>query len=318
MQQQHIKQNQEQQRHTTKHENPLPFEIQELPEHLAQKYQIIQKDSITWQVSTKSKAPLMELRLIENNWWYPEYSDSKKETRYYSDFKFEVKTLCDSIRFDGLFFAFKVFDPIYKEQIIFQTDPIYIEQMSSYDQFMHFPKDYFFRKGERNTLYFRYTTKDIMQKDIGKDSVALRPSKVALKIQAMKTARPPVYKEKAIKVKNTNKYVELYELKEGFMEDLGSPYSIHFWAFKIRNKHPEKAIKTLGLFVYYYDKNKQLIKQGGDWIIHNLTEPLAAGTEYIYKLRTHLGENNYKNPPVVIEPKDIAYKEVEIHTLEWQ
>ncbi|GAB4395987.1 MAG: hypothetical protein OHK0053_08250 [Microscillaceae bacterium] len=302
---------------------PLPFALQTLPKHLAQKYQIIQKDSLTWQVSTQSKAPLLELKLVENALWHPHYSDEKKKTALYADLKFEVKTLCDSIRFDALFFTFQLQDE--RGQILHQEDSVFLEQHSSYDRFMYFPKDYFFRKGESSALYFRYATKETGRQDIGKDSALLR-AKVVLDIQSLKTAQTPVYREKLIEVKSPDpylqktidQYIELSELKEGFMEDPGSPYHIHFWALKIRNKHPEQVLKALGITVRYYDKNKELIAEGGDWLIHNLTAPLAAGADSIYKLRTHLGENTYKSPSAVIEPKDIAYKEVEFHGLKWQ
>ncbi|WP_026999521.1 hypothetical protein [Eisenibacter elegans] len=297
--------------YTAKYESPLAFEIAALPQDLAAKYQITQKDSITWQVSSLSKTPLLELKLVENKWWYPDYADKSKPRSYYADLTLELKTLCDSIRFDALIFAFQVFDK--QGQTLHQEDSLYIEQRFSYDRFMNIPKDYFFQKGESNNLYFRHTSKETDVQDS-----SLSPKKIALHLQTLQTAPPPKYKEKAVKIKNAPQDIDIFELKEGFMEDPGSPYSIHFWALKIRNNHAKRAVKAMFMSIRYYDKDKQLITEGGDYLIHNLTEPLAAGSENVYKIRTNLGENIYKNPPVVVLPKDIAYKEVAFSVLEWE
>jgi len=282
--------------YTVKYESPLAFEIAALPQDLAAKYQITQKDSITWQVSSLSKTLLLELKLVENKWWYPDYADNSKPRSYYADLTLELKTLCDSIRFDALLFAFQVLDK--HGQTLHQEDSLYIEQRSSYDRFMSIPKDYFFQKGESNNLYFRHSSKEADVQDS-----SLSPKKIALHLQTLKTAPPPKYKEKAVKIKNAHQDIDIFELKEGFMEDLGSPYSIHFWALKIRNNHAKRAVKTMSIIIRYYDKNKQLITEDGDYLIHNLTKPLAASSENVYKMRTHLGENIYKTRPLLSCPK---------------
>jgi tetratricopeptide (TPR) repeat protein len=303
--------------------NTVNFELATvLPEAVQKKgYRLEQKDSLTWLLSTSGKVPVFEMKLTKNLWQHTKDKDAKTGKKSEWDLfsgLIQVTTLCDSIRYDALLFRLDLYDPQEHTQIYFTHDSIRLGESETYKNFL--PNQYHFKTNEVSTLYLRtgsswLPTEKVMQYR-GK-----KPSKIVLSIQKLEMNPPPEAMNKVLELKTNPNIsqppVKVEVLDELFFPEPGSPYTIHLWVWKIYNLHPEKTIKSFLVHIDYYDKNKKLIKQTGEWIVDNLS-PLPPASEKIHRLCIALNENNFRDPSVPIKKEDIAYTEVKIQEVQWE
>ena len=299
------------------------FEISNiLPEALQKNgYRLEQKDSLTWLLSTSGKVPVFEMKLTENLWWHTKQKDAKTGKKSEWDLfsgLIQVTTLCDSIRYDALLFRLDLYDPQEHTLIYLTHDSIRLGESETYKDFL--PDRYHFKNKEVSTLHLRtgsswLPTEKVMQYR-GK-----KPSKIVLSLQKLEMNPPPEAMSKVLKLKTnpdiSDPLVKVEVLDEIFFPEPGSPYTLHLWVWKIQNLHPEKTLQSLLVHIDYYDKNKELINQTGEWIVDNLSL-LPPASKKIHRFRIALNENYFKEPPVPIKKEDIAYTEVKIQEVRWE
>jgi hypothetical protein len=299
------------------------FEISNiLPEALQKKgYRLEQKDSLTWLLSTSRKVPVFEMKLTKNLWWHTKNKDAKTGKKSEWDLfsgLIQVTTLCDSIRYDALLFRLDLYDPEKHTQIYFTHDSIRLGESETYKNFL--PDQYHFKTNEVSTLHLQTGSSWLPTEKVmhyrGK-----KPSKIVLSLQKLEMNLPPEAKNKVLELKTNpdipDPLVKVEVLDELFFPEPGSPYTFHLWVWKIYNLHHEKTLQSLLVHIDYYDKNKKLIKQTGEWIVDNLSL-LPPASEKIYRFRIPLKENLFKDPPVPIKKEDIDYIEVKFEEARWE